>query len=229
MNGVTQQVKEVWLINNIRCAHIIFVQTCSFFKMEAESPPVVPAAGTADTTQSNVSTTEIVEPVVTSPHNSVPNTTTPPVIAAPMSIFARATAQAPVHTIPPELKVIDWDEALVQIGDDEEFLFEVLGDLDVEAIEAQTEIGDALKAKDFSSLMKAAHRIKGSTSYLACEIVNHCALKMEVLASSHTPGSTTPATCTPDEAWVQVEGLFVLFNQGLVCLKAEIAVRSANK
>jgi HPt (histidine-containing phosphotransfer) domain-containing protein len=147
----------------------------------------------------------------------------PPALVVPISVFAQAIAQAPAHIVPPELKVINWEEAMVQVGGDQEFLDEVLTDLTEEAAQAQTDISEAMKAKDFVATMKAAHRIKGSTSYLCCEVMNHCALKMEILASSQCPETSVPATCTADAAWVQLEELFCLFNKGFEHLKTEIA------
>lgn len=67
--------------------------------------------------------------------------------------------------IPP----IDWKEALKQVGDDRDFLDEVLRDLMEEAKTAEDDILDAINRKDYGGVMRAAHRIKGSASYLSCE------------------------------------------------------------
>jgi HPt (histidine-containing phosphotransfer) domain-containing protein len=67
------------------------------------------------------------------------------------------------------MKVIDWDEALNQVGGDMEFLNEVIQDLLNEAAGAREDIAAAIDAGDFDGVMKAAHRIKGSASYLCCD------------------------------------------------------------
>jgi len=44
-----------------------------------------------------------------------------------------------------------------------------LQDLLDEAKTAEDDIGASIKARDFGGVMRAAHRIKGSASYLSCE------------------------------------------------------------
>mmetsp|Transcript_12222 Transcript_12222/g.20272 ORF Transcript_12222/g.20272 Transcript_12222/m.20272 type:complete len:125 (+) Transcript_12222:183-557(+) len=87
-------------------------------------------------------------------------------------------------------KTLNWDEALNQVGGDEEFLTEVLEDLLEEARTAEEEINEAIAAKDFSQLTKAAHRIKGSASYLCCENLRVASLNLQELGHNGTqPGA----------------------------------------
>lgn len=69
----------------------------------------------------------------------------------------------------PRKPPIDWKEALNQVGNDRDFLNEVLQDLLDEAKTAEDDIATAITAQDFGGVMRAAHRIKGSASYLSCE------------------------------------------------------------
>ena len=64
---------------------------------------------------------------------------------------------------------IDWREAMNQVGGDKEFLTEVLQDLLDEAKTAENDLATSISAKDFGGVMRAAHRITGSASYLSCE------------------------------------------------------------
>lgn len=77
-------------------------------------------------------------------------------------------ADATKSIVPP----IDWKEALLQVGNDRDFLTEVLGDLKDEAKTAQDDIrkaiGDNNTPMNYGDVMRAAHRIKGSASYLSC-------------------------------------------------------------
>eukprot|EP00602_Paraphysomonas_sp_CaronLab_P010201 CAMPEP_0185019320 /NCGR_PEP_ID=MMETSP1103-20130426/1922_1 /TAXON_ID=36769 /ORGANISM="Paraphysomonas bandaiensis, Strain Caron Lab Isolate" /LENGTH=116 /DNA_ID=CAMNT_0027549549 /DNA_START=117 /DNA_END=467 /DNA_ORIENTATION=- len=56
-----------------------------------------------------------------------------------------------------------------QVGGDKEFLSEVLQDLLDEAKTAEEDIANGIQDKNYDQIMKAAHRIKGSATYLGCE------------------------------------------------------------
>jgi HPt (histidine-containing phosphotransfer) domain-containing protein len=77
------------------------------------------------------------------------------------------------------MALINWREALETVNDDKEFLQEVLEDLVTELCTAKEEITAAVKRKDFESIMKAAHRVKGSASYLACHPLKDCAFNLQ--------------------------------------------------
>ena len=120
-----------------------------------------------------------------------------------------------------DLKIIDWDEAMVQVGGDREFLNEVLQDLLAESRTAEEEIGEAIKTSDFSGVMKAAHRIKGSASYLCCEALRDISLKLQ---DAGHDGTTSPKD--PEQLLIQIDLLFDLFVECLKALRTEIEEKS---
>jgi HPt (histidine-containing phosphotransfer) domain-containing protein len=128
---------------------------------------------------------------------------------------------APADAAPAEgtagLKVIDWEEAMAQVGGDKEFLNEVLQDLLTESKTAEEEIGEAIKISDFSGVMKAAHRIKGSASYLCCEALRDISLKLQ---DAGHEGTTSPKD--PAQLLEQIKGLFAQFCECLTTLREEI-------
>ena len=65
--------------------------------------------------------------------------------------------------------VVDWKKALVDVGDDREFLLECLKDFLGEAQEGEIELGKAIKAKDYPGIKAAAHKVKGAAAYLSCK------------------------------------------------------------
>eukprot|EP01038_Epipyxis_sp_PR26KG_P006952 gene6952-9507_t len=91
----------------------------------------------------------------------------------------------------PHLKTIDWDEAMNQVGGDRDFLDEVLADLVKESREANEEMEKAVQDGDFNGIMKAAHRIKGSASYLCCEALRDVSLRLQNAGhdGTHSPSS----------------------------------------
>ena len=76
-------------------------------------------------------------------------------------------------------KVICWESAMTQVCDDQDFLNEVLTDLKSEVEAAQSDIQNYLNSEDFDGLMKAAHRVKGTTSYLCCEKLRDLSLQLQ--------------------------------------------------
>jgi HPt (histidine-containing phosphotransfer) domain-containing protein len=64
--------------------------------------------------------------------------------------------------------LVEWDAVLASVGGDEDFLAEVLGDLITEADGVCEEIEAGFANADVAAITKAAHRIKGSASYLCC-------------------------------------------------------------
>jgi HPt (histidine-containing phosphotransfer) domain-containing protein len=84
----------------------------------------------------------------------------------------------------PKFAVIDWENAMNQVGGDEDFLTEVLQDLLEESRSAKDEIKVAIEKKDWDTVKKAAHRIKGSASYLSCDEIKESALKLQDLGEA---------------------------------------------
>jgi HPt (histidine-containing phosphotransfer) domain-containing protein len=64
--------------------------------------------------------------------------------------------------------LVEWEAVLASVGGDEDFLAEVLGDLITEANGVCEEIEAGFANADIAAITKAAHRIKGSASYLCC-------------------------------------------------------------
>lgn len=89
--------------------------------------------------------------------------------------------------------VIDWDEAMEQCGDDEDFLRELLADLRGE-ISAQLEkIDDSLETLEdqpYHRIMRAAHVIKGAASNLMCQTLRQAATDLEKNASNANNAAT---------------------------------------
>jgi len=77
--------------------------------------------------------------------------------------------------------VIDWEEAMQQCGDDEEFLLELLEDLREETDQQVTRMEESIKDKDesFVPIVRAAHVIKGAASNLMCEQLRFTAMLLE--------------------------------------------------
>lgn len=76
---------------------------------------------------------------------------------------------------------VDWTEAMNQVGGDVEFLREVLQDLLDEADTAEEDIKAGIEKKDYEKIMKAAHRIKGSATYLGCEAMRLSSYHLQLL------------------------------------------------
>jgi HPt (histidine-containing phosphotransfer) domain-containing protein len=135
-----------------------------------------------------------------------------------MAEAAEDSTTKPVATESGALKIIDWDEAMVQVGGDRDFLNEVLQDLLAESETAENEIGEAIKTSDFSGVMKAAHRIKGSASYLCCDALKDVSLKLQ---DAGHDGTTNPRD--PEQLLTHIRALFEDFVKCLEALRAEIA------
>lgn len=86
-----------------------------------------------------------------------------------------------------DVDVIDWDEAMQQCGDDEEFLRELLGDLRDETdsqMARMDEIIDNPPDNPFVGIVRAAHVIKGAASNLMCEQLRKTAMALETTATN---------------------------------------------
>jgi len=82
--------------------------------------------------------------------------------------------------------VIDWDEAMEQCGDDEEFLRELLADLRGEVDTQLVKIDDTLKNpgdNPYHRIMRASHVIKGAASNLMCQQLRATATTLEQAAA----------------------------------------------
>ena len=118
--------------------------------------------------------------------------------------------------------VINWDSALEQVGGDEEFLNEVLGDLLTESDTAETDLKNAIETTNFDSVMKAAHRIKGSASYLCCEQLRETSFQLQNMGHS---GINLTDSNAQHELLNQIIIIYETFKKNLVDLRAEISKR----
>mmetsp|Transcript_12255 Transcript_12255/g.26507 ORF Transcript_12255/g.26507 Transcript_12255/m.26507 type:complete len:130 (+) Transcript_12255:186-575(+) len=93
-------------------------------------------------------------------------------------------------------EVIDWDEAMEQCGDDEEFLRELLADLRGEIDLQVKRIDEILRRVPdgaFHQIMKAAHAIKGSASNLMCQQLRQASMALESTAAAANDDAGDPA------------------------------------
>lgn len=86
-------------------------------------------------------------------------------------------------------QVIDWDEAMQQCGEDEEFLRELLGDLRDETNSQMTRMQEVVLVgtptdSSFVEIVRAAHVIKGAASNLMCYQLRDTAMALESAASN---------------------------------------------
>lgn len=120
-------------------------------------------------------------------------------------------------------KSINWDDAMNQVGGDRDFLEEVLGDLMTEAETADQEIsavieGPNVTSEDFLTVKKAAHRIKGSASYLCCEDLRSISEDMQVLGDRGATKADDDHAATLREIKVK----FALYRSYIIELKQEV-------
>jgi len=81
-------------------------------------------------------------------------------------------------------KIIDWKEAMETVGNDREFLVEVLEELLKESNAAFENIKVAIKNKDYNTVYKEAHRVKGSASYLFCVSLRDYAMDLQDIGAA---------------------------------------------
>jgi len=105
-------------------------------------------------------------------------------------------------------EVIDWDEAMEQCGDDEEFLRELLDDLreEVDAqVEKMEEIIRTQTDAPFHRVMRASHVIKGASANLMCQQLRATSTALETAAKIGN------STSDPDAAAVAMENVKALY------------------
>lgn len=114
--------------------------------------------------------------------------------------------------------VVDWQEALNQVGGDKDFLKEVLGDLKEEARTAVDSIRAGISESNFNEIMKAAHRIKGSASYLGCQAVRDTACSIQMLSHDALDPNANHA-----EYMKSIQANFEIFVTSVNDLDAEVS------
>mmetsp|Transcript_23060 Transcript_23060/g.39904 ORF Transcript_23060/g.39904 Transcript_23060/m.39904 type:complete len:124 (-) Transcript_23060:397-768(-) len=113
---------------------------------------------------------------------------------------------------------INWKLAMEQVGEDEEFLNEVLQDLLTEAQTSEEEIAEGIVAQNFEGISKAAHRIKGSASYLHCENLRIVSFELQDLGHNVHTGKDV----NPSAAMSQIKTLFERYKKLHQELKDEV-------
>jgi HPt (histidine-containing phosphotransfer) domain-containing protein len=112
---------------------------------------------------------------------------------------------------------IDWAKAMETVDSDIDFLNEVIGDLLNEAQTSQEEMEAGIAKSDYSAVSKAAHRVKGSASYLCCENLRKISLALQDLGSA--AHATTPSAGMIDE----IKSKFETYKECVVELRREVA------
>ena len=85
---------------------------------------------------------------------------------------------------------LDYEAALASVDGDEAFLIDVLKDLLKECKDAEDDIQKGIESEDYTIIMKAAHTVKGSSSYLFCEQLRVVSLELQ---DQGRLGQTTPS------------------------------------
>jgi HPt (histidine-containing phosphotransfer) domain-containing protein len=116
--------------------------------------------------------------------------------------------------------IINWTTATEQVGGDRAFLQEVIDDLLTEARAAQSEISTAIEAKDFEGVRHAAHRIKGSASYLSCDELQDISLQLQDVSRAGMNGDNDASIL-----WQDVRLKFDKFCSALQSLEKEVTTR----
>ena len=124
------------------------------------------------------------------------------------------------ESVPTALKVIDWDEATATAGDNMEFLKELISDLLNEARTAEDEIGEAIKASNYTAIMRAAHRIGGTCSYFCCEATLDICHKLKTAGHDGMKGPEDPSALR-----AQFDQLFKQFVECLNVLRGQISAK----
>ena len=92
----------------------------------------------------------------------------------------------------------------------------MLQDLFNESDEAVAEMEGAIEKSDFSAIEKAAHRIKGSASYLHAEVLREISFQLQTAGHTGSVGAPNPAKLLDN-----IKDMFADFKSALHELKHE--------
>uniref|UniRef100_A0A7S2XTL1 HPt domain-containing protein n=1 Tax=Fibrocapsa japonica TaxID=94617 RepID=A0A7S2XTL1_9STRA len=112
-------------------------------------------------------------------------------VAIPAPAPESAAEAVPGPSIGADLVVINWAEAMEQVGDDEEFLHELLGDLFNETQAHVESLKASVPSRDTETVRQKAHSIKGAAANLMCHRLREAALFLEKAGMSGTKGELT--------------------------------------
>ncbi len=112
----------------------------------------------------------------------------PAAFAQTVENLANAVAQrneeAEGDSAPAELPVFNVAEFKAQVAYDTDLMVEIIDLFLAERVHDVTEMSEALAARDFGQLMRAAHTIKGSLGSLHADLARHHAQELETAAKS---------------------------------------------
>lgn len=111
---------------------------------------------------------------------------------------------------------MDYEAALQQVEGDTEFLKEIMQDLLGECKTAEDDIASGITDNNYTKIMQAAHRIKGSASYLFCDKLTGVSLELQNLGRN---GETSPS----EELMTTIKAKYEIFKESLNELRVEIA------
>jgi HPt (histidine-containing phosphotransfer) domain-containing protein len=82
-----------------------------------------------------------------------------------------------LSSLPPNF--ISWEDSVARVGDDEEFLIELLTDLKEMVEENLPNLKDNLESSNFSEIKAIAHSIKGASGNLGLNIIYDITMNLE--------------------------------------------------
>jgi HPt (histidine-containing phosphotransfer) domain-containing protein len=147
---------------------------------------------------------------------------TPDLVEDPKSDLNATGEEEKSDNVP--LKVIDWDAAMATAGDNVDFLKELIADLLNEARTAEEEIGEAIKEKNYTVIMRAAHKFGGTCSYFCCECTLDICQKFKTAGHDGMKGSDTP-----EDLRKKFDELFIQFVNCLNVLREQIDIYLIDK
>ena len=115
------------------------------------------------------------------------------------------------------LPSIDWDAAMTAVGEDHEFLVDVLSDFVSAASAGMAALSAAMLAKDLAEIKDVGHSIKGAARPLSCHRIEAVAALIESAANpNNNPGGATA------ERWDELAQLCEEYSSCVFCLWSEI-------
>ncbi len=79
---------------------------------------------------------------------------------------------------------ISWEESVARVGDDEEFLIELLGDFFEMMVENIPKLKDSLKNSNFNEIKEISHSMKGASGNLGLNTIYETTLNLEMSAKN---------------------------------------------
>lgn len=115
------------------------------------------------------------------------------------------------------LPSIDWDAAMTAVGEDHEFLVDVLSDFVSAASAGMAALSAAMLAKDLAEIKDVGHSIKGAAKPLSCHRIEAVAALIETAANpNNNPGGASA------ERWDELAQLCEEYSSCVFCLWSEI-------